>query len=261
LPSWKSSYRVDGQVGPLGALTVNRGFSASTPRRVPVENPALFAASELTRLLETRGVDVGRGAATGTAPGDAVEIAKAQSPPVSEIVAEVIRASDNLGAELLTREIGLRQSQQGTTAAGTQAIVERLASLGVPTTSVALVDGSGLDRGNQVTCQALERTVDLGASPEYAVLWDGLAVAGQSGTLIDEMRGTPLEGKVRAKTGSLDGVTGLVGIVDVGRPLRFAFVANGEFTERGGVDLRDRMAEIIARFPDAPTADALVPAP
>jgi D-alanyl-D-alanine carboxypeptidase/D-alanyl-D-alanine-endopeptidase (penicillin-binding protein 4) len=215
----------------------------------------------LTRLLETRGVDVGRGAATGTAPGDAVEIAKAQSPPVSEIVAEVIRASDNLGAELLTREIGLRQSQQGTTAAGTQAIVERLASLGVPTTSVALVDGSGLDRGNQVTCQALERTVDLGASPEYAVLWDGLAVAGQSGTLIDEMRGTPLEGKVRAKTGSLDGVTGLVGIVDVGRPLRFAFVANGEFTERGGVDLRDRMAEIIARFPDAPTADALVPAP
>jgi len=56
-------------------------------------------------------------------------------------------------------------------------------------------------------------------------------------------------------------VTGLVGIVDLGRSLRFAFLANGAFTEADGIRLRGQIAAIIASFPDAPPADALVPAP
>src|SRR5581483_2051437 len=213
------------------------------------------------RLLKERGVIIGRDADRGKAPDGAVEIAKIDSPPLSQVVGEVITARDNLGAEMLTREIGLKVSQQGTTAAGTQAIAAKLAALGLPTTNLTLVDGSGLDRGDHVTCQLLNAALDLGAKPEFRALWDGLAVAGQSGTLVDELRGSGLEGKVRAKTGSLDGVTGLVGIVEVGRPMRFAFVANGAFTELGGVDLRERIASIIATFPDAPGADALVPLP
>jgi hypothetical protein len=52
-----------------------------------------------------------------------------------------------------------------------------------------------------------------------------------------------------------------VGLLDVGRPLRFAFVANGDFDEKGGVALRARVALIVSRFPDSPPADRLVPAP
>jgi hypothetical protein len=56
-------------------------------------------------------------------------------------------------------------------------------------------------------------------------------------------------------------VTALAGVVDVGRPLRFAFLANGDFSESGGVSIRERVATIIAAFPEAPAADVLVPAP
>jgi serine-type D-Ala-D-Ala carboxypeptidase/endopeptidase (penicillin-binding protein 4) len=261
LPTWKNSYRTEGQVGPLGALTVNGGFRAVKPRPVPVDDPALFAASELARLLAARGVTVGRAPTRGTVAPGAVDIAKVESPPMTALVGEVIRTSDNLGAELLTREIGLHQLQQGTTAAGVQAIATELTKLGLPTANLVLVDGSGLDRGDRSTCQLLAATLNLGDEERFHALWDGLAVAGTSGTLVDELDGSALDGKLRAKTGSLDGVTGLVGIVDEGRPVRFAFVANGAFDELGGVRLRGRIATIIATFPDAPPADVLVPQP
>jgi D-alanyl-D-alanine carboxypeptidase/D-alanyl-D-alanine-endopeptidase (penicillin-binding protein 4) len=226
-----------------------------------VADPAIFAAAELSRLLEERGVSIGAGADRGKAPEGAVEIAKIESAPMSSVVGEMISASDNLGAELLTREIGLAVSKQGTTLAGTQAITQELDELGLPTANVALVDGSGLDRGNRLTCRLLDATLDLGAEPAFGALWSGLAVAGQSGTLVDQLDGTALEGRLRGKTGSLDGVTGLVGLIEIGRPLRFAFIANGSFSEIGGIELRGRIASIIATFPDAPPADQLVPRP
>jgi D-alanyl-D-alanine carboxypeptidase/D-alanyl-D-alanine-endopeptidase (penicillin-binding protein 4) len=260
LPTWKASYRTEGQVGPLGALTVDGGFSEQGPNPVPVVDPAVFAAAELSRLLEARGVSVGP-ATRGNAPAGAVEIGKVESPPMGTLVGEVLAASDNLGAELLTREIGLQVSKQGTTNAGTQAIRAELEKLNLPTGTITLVDGSGLDRGNRVSCQTLDAVLELGDDPGFEALWPGLAVAGQSGTLINQLRGTPLEGKLRGKTGSLDGVTGLVGIVDLGRSLRFAFLSNGSFTEVDGIRLRGQIASIIASFPDSPPADALVPAP
>jgi len=260
LPTWKDTYRTEGQVGPLGALTVNGGFSALHPKPVPVSDPAVFAAEKLTGLLEERGVAVGKRATRQVAPQGAVEVAKVSSPALADVIGEEISTSDNLASELLTREIGLRSLQHGTTAAGTQAILAKLAELGVPTTNATMVDGSGLDRGNRATCTELLGAFELGERQGFAALWNGLAVAGQKGTLVDQIGGN-LTGKVRGKTGSLDGVTGLVGIVDVARPLRFAFLANGAFTERAGIELRGRVAQVIATFPDAPTADELVPQP
>jgi len=73
--------------------------------------------------------------------------------------------------------------------------------------------------------------------------------------------GTGLEGRLRGKTGFLNGVTGLAGLVDVGRPLRFALIINGSFGEADAIKIRARLAQIIAKFPEAPAPDALVPAP
>jgi D-alanyl-D-alanine carboxypeptidase/D-alanyl-D-alanine-endopeptidase (penicillin-binding protein 4) len=261
LPTWKDTYRTDGQVGPIGALTVNHGFSAFRPKPVPVDDPAVFAAGELTRLLTDRGVAVGGAPGHSNAPGDAVSVASVQSPPFRDVVESLIRISDNLGAELLTRELGARVANQGTTAAGIQVIADKARGLGIPVEGLTLVDGSGLDRGNRVSCRTLVTALALGARPELRALWDGLAVAGQSGTLEDEFRGSPLTGKLRGKTGSLQGVTGLAALIDQGRAVSFAFLANGDFAESGGIAIRARVADIVGRFPDAPAADQLVPMP
>jgi len=260
LPGWKDEYRTGGQVGPLGALTVNGGFSQLRPPQ-PVDDPALFAAGKLSELLEERGIEIGRGPSREKAPPDAVEIARVSSPPLKDLLTEELSASDNLGSELLVREIGVRVAQQGTTVAGTQAIASELAELGLPTTNAAFADGSGLDRGNRASCPLLAGALSLGERAEFAQLWDSLAIAGERGTLIDQLADS-LTGKVRAKTGTLDGVSGIVGIVDVARPLRFAFLANGDLgSESQAIAFRGRIVEIIATFPDAPPADELVPAP
>lgn len=261
VPTWSPSYRTGGDIGPLGALTVNRGFSVTRPRPVAAPDPSVLAASKLTELLQARGVVVGGAASHGIAPANAVEVAKLESPPLKDIVREMLTSSDNLAAELLVREIGVRVAHAGTTDAGVKAVAAELGQLGLPTTNMVLVDGSGLDRGNRVTCSLLAAAVDLGIQPRFRAIWDGLPVAGGSGTLAAVLRNSPVAGKLRAKTGFLNGVAGLAGLVDVNQPMRFAFVANGNLDETQAIALRARIGEIIGTFPDAPPADQLVPAP
>jgi D-alanyl-D-alanine carboxypeptidase/D-alanyl-D-alanine-endopeptidase (penicillin-binding protein 4) len=261
LPSWKDTYRTAGEVGPLSALTVNDGFSTWSPaRKVPVDDPTRNAAAALTDLLRARGVQVG-GASTGNAPANATELAQVASPPLKQVVGSMLSSSDNLTAELLTKELGFHASKEGTTAAGVAATTAKLKELGVPISDGALADGSGLDRANRVTCADLVAALGLADRPDLTTLHDGLPVAGQSGTLFDEFIGTPLAANFRGKTGSLDGVTGLTGVFDAGRRLRFAFLDNGAFSETQGERIRVNVGEIVGRFPDAPAVDALVPPP
>ena len=261
VPSWKSTYRTDGEVGPMSALTVNDGFSTWSPaRRVPVDDPTRNAASKLTDLLRARGVQVGS-PGTGTAPATNTEIASVASAPLKSVVGSMLSSSDNLTAEMLTKEIGVHVSKEGTTVAGVAAITAKLKELGVPLADGALKDGSGLDRGNRVTCANLVATLGLADRPEFAALYDGLPVAGRNGTLFDQFVGTPLAGNFRGKTGSLDGVTGLTGVLDLGRRIRFAFLDNGQFSETQGEVIRVDIGHIIGRYPDAPAVDALVPSP
>lgn len=261
LPTWDSDYRTEGQVGPIGALTVNSGFREFRPKPVAADDPAIFSAEKLGELLEARGVDVGSGPSHEKAPEGAVEVAKVSSPPIKDLVGEELSTSDNLGSEMITREIGLRTSQLGTTAAGTQAITAELAELGLPTTNAVVVDGSGLDKSNRSTCPLLAAVIDLGLQPQFAPLLDGLSIAGERGTLVDQLSSN-LDGKVRGKTGTLEGASALAGVVDVTRPLRFAFLANGALgSEQNAIAFRGRIVDIIATFPNAPPADELVPAP
>lgn len=260
VPSWDDSNRTTPEIGPIGALTVNHGLRSIQPQLTPVDDPAVFAASQLTSLLQARGVAVGS-PGRSTAPANANKVASVLSAPLHDVVAASQESSDNLAAEMFTRELGVRLANEGTTAAGTKALAGKLRELGVPVDGVVLVDGSGLDHGNRVSCGTLLAVLGFGARPQFRALWDGLAVAGRTGTLADELRGSPLDGKLRGKTGSLTGVTGLAGLIDLGRSVRFAFIANGDFSEASGIAFRSRIAEIIGSFPDAPPADQLVPMP
>ncbi len=260
-PSLPDADRQVGQVGPMSALEVNDGFSTwARFSKQGVANPPSYAASELTDLLEQRGVQVGR-AGTGTAPPDAKEIATIASPPLHDIVASMLTSSDNLTAELLVKEIGLKAAKEGTTAAGLAAMTAKLKELGVPIADGSLTDGSGLDHAARVTCKELVATLELIGRPELAGLDAGLPIAAQTGTLTGEFLGSPVAGKLRGKTGTLEGVTGLAGVVDVGRRLTFAYVDNGDFTRAQGDAAHVNVGDIVGRYPDSPPVDALVPPP
>ncbi len=259
LPTWNESYR--SEIGPLGALVVDDGFDPVTGQQVP--DPALAAAGQLSALLVARGVAVGP-PTTGAAPNDSVEVASIRSAPLPALVTELLSASDNGTAEAFALAVGKATTDTGTVTAGTAGILAALQDAGVDVGGVTLVDGSGLSRENQVTCGALIQTLGLGVQPRYRSVVEGLAIAGQRGTLAERFGGTALVGRLWGKTGSLNGVAGLTGLFDVsdgtGTP-RFATVFNGDFTESGGRRLVGSAAEAIAAFPQSPPADQLVPAP
>ncbi len=213
--SWKPTYATSGVVGSIGALVTNGGWSAPDGSRQQAEDPAAAAAGELARMLSVAGVAVAPTFDRAVVPPGAVQLAQISSPPLSEIVSTMLRESDNAIAEMLVKELAVAAGGPGTTAGGTAAVTAALETLGLPLPGVTIIDGSGLDRANQATCRALLSTLALADDdPRYAVLYDGLAVAGLSGTLRERLTGTALEGRLRAKTGFLDDVAGLAGFVD-----------------------------------------------
>ncbi|MCU0267571.1 MAG: D-alanyl-D-alanine carboxypeptidase/D-alanyl-D-alanine-endopeptidase [Acidimicrobiales bacterium] len=263
--TWPTRHQRQGFVGPLSALTVNDGNTgyADSPdalsgTRLPGD-PPLLAAETLVTLLEDRGITVEGEAGTGRAPEGAQQVASLESLPVRDLVGEMLAESDNTTAELLVKELGRRAGGGGTTAAGTQAIGAALAARGLPLDGVVTNDGSGLDEGNRVTCDLLAELLDQ-HGPD-SVLAGGLAVAGEKGTLRKRLLDTPVEGRVVAKTGTLNTVWALAGWVETasGKDLTFAFLVNGE--NPAGTTTQDDLVTVLYDYPQAPTADQLDPEP
>jgi D-alanyl-D-alanine carboxypeptidase/D-alanyl-D-alanine-endopeptidase (penicillin-binding protein 4) len=251
VPSWKANYVIDNEAGPLGALMVNSGFTVFDPPEKRADDPAAHAASELTRLATAAGITVAGPGRSGEAPPEgSVTLATVRSAPLSEIVAGMLRESDNTAAELLLKELGVVKRHDGSTPAGTGAVTDVLTDAKLPTAGLRLGDGSGLEVTNLSSCALLAAALRIpdprGGGPQLSPL---LAVAGRSGTLSLRLAGTPLEGKLRAKTGSLNGVSGLAGYLDGRRALSFAFLANGSLSDSAGRVLQDRVVALLAGYP------------
>lgn len=256
------------QIGPIGGLMVNDGFAGFSPARtnadtVPAVDPAADAARVITERLQANGITVAGAPRAGTAPEGAAEVASLESPPLSQVVADMLTTSDNETAEAALKEIGLATSGEGTWSAGVTGLTALLAEQGVTTDGVQVADGSGLTIENRLTCGALVDVLTLeGTGP---VVRDGLAVAGETGTLAERWRGTEVAGRLRGKTGTLRNVTALAGEVDPtqGGALTFAYVANvadpGEVTA-GEVGI-DELAHILVQFPRGVDMAALEPLP
>lgn len=231
VPSWPSRYIRAPEIGPMSALSVNDGFMRNNSFRAAA-NPAESGAQTLVDLLIARGVTIG-GVGSGVAPPGTVDIASIESAPLPAIVGEELRVSDNGTSELMLKEIGYEASGAGATAAGAAVVTSHLRDEGLPVDGFTMVDGSGLDRGNRVTCDLLTEVLDR-AGP-HSDLTNDLSIAGETGTLDRRLANTVVAGKVRAKTGSLTGVVGLAGFAEAtdGTDLTFAVLLNGPQSDQG----------------------------
>jgi D-alanyl-D-alanine carboxypeptidase/D-alanyl-D-alanine-endopeptidase (penicillin-binding protein 4) len=261
-PGWKDSYVTEGAVAPVGPLMVDGGRVRPDRVRRHVD-PALAAGQQLAALLQPGAqVEVARGTA---APG-ARELGAVVSQPVPQLVERMLARSDNDLAEALARHVALSQGQPASFAGGAAAVQLVLGpfldEVGVGRRSVALVDGSGLSREDRLEPAALTRLLARVASADgspaverLAPVLTGLPVAGFSGTLSERYRkpGAGAEigaGVVRAKTGTLNGVSALAGLVRTadGRLLAFDLTADGVplgATKRAEAAL-DRLAAALA---------------
>ncbi|MGK2950286.1 MAG: D-alanyl-D-alanine carboxypeptidase/D-alanyl-D-alanine endopeptidase [Acidimicrobiales bacterium] len=265
---WPVRYLNQNVIGPLSALAVNDGFAAyPTPGATdvplePADHPAVNAAAVLTRLLVARGIEVVGEPRAGAAPAEFQELAAIESPPMAQVLAQLLTESDNSTGELLLKELGARAGA-GTTAAGRERARALLDLAEIDVGGAVVADGSGLSLDNRASCSLL---VDLLERPDTGPVLDaGLAVAGESGTLSRRFSGTDLEGRLRGKTGSLNTVTALAGVVqDDDPPLTFAYVVNapppGPVPE-GVAASQQALGEILLAWPRVPDSTVLGPMP
>jgi D-alanyl-D-alanine carboxypeptidase/D-alanyl-D-alanine-endopeptidase (penicillin-binding protein 4) len=191
--------------------------------------PDLAAGAELAAALGQPNLPIGH----GTAPAGARVVATVSSAPLSTLVEQMLQESDNVIAECLARQVALAEHRPASFAGAAAAVRAVLTRLGVDP-GAGLVDGSGLAAGDRVSAAALAgvmRLVAGGARTGLRALLAGLPVAAWSGTLADRFvtgSARAAAGLVRAKTGTLTGVSTLAGTVHdrSGRLLAFALLAD-----------------------------------
>lgn len=212
-PTWEDDYISSGVVSPTSALWVDEGRSESGSGNVT--DPAAEAARTFAVALDDAGIAV-RGDVV-EAPGRGEEIASVSSAPLAQIVGRILEVSDNEGAEVLLRQVGVAQGGDGSIESGRRGVIALLRQAGVRLGASVLNDGSGLSRANVLDPRVLVDVLRLAASPEHPELRpvvEGLPVAGYTGSLANRMDKGPPEGlgRVRAKTGTLSNVSSLAGL-------------------------------------------------
>lgn len=247
--TWPQRYIDRLHSGPLSALSLNDGITGFTTALTAAEQPARWFVSTLVDLLRVRGVAVDADLVVSTAPSGMTEIARLTSPPMIEIIQQMLRESDNTTAELVLREVGLRSAGEGSTPAGAAAAARIVSEMLPSQPSPVVMDGSGLDRGNLVTCSLLAALIDrLGT--DSAVL-AGLPIAAETGTLSHRFDEHPVAGRLHAKTGLLTGVNSLAGYLetDSGTIVFAQILNNVPADSRLGLELQESLAGQLLRYP------------
>jgi D-alanyl-D-alanine carboxypeptidase/D-alanyl-D-alanine-endopeptidase (penicillin-binding protein 4) len=250
-PGWKRSFPQTGVAAPVSALVVDSG-RVRPGARSRVSDPARAAAKVLAGYLRGFGITV-KSVRRGITPGDAGELARVESAPISAIVQRMLTDSDNDYAEALGHLVGEKVLGEGSFTGGARATEKIVGEAGIDLAGVQLADASGLSPQNRlpaVTLTDVLTVIARGEEPTWTPVAAGLPVAGVTGTLADrfDARGTKAgRGAVFAKTGTLTGVGSLAGwVIDRDqRLLVFAIVGNDV---RAGLRARDTMDRIAVRL-------------
>lgn len=190
--------------GEMSALTFDHG---ATSRKL---GPAQFAARQLARSLRAAHVQVKAAPVTRRTPRRARRLATVASPPLAVLLKLMDVPSDDLFADLLTKQLGYRLLHHGTLGAGAVEVRSALAEYGI---RPRLHDGSGLDHSDRTTPdQVISLLRQIWGRPLGRMLATALPVVGESGTVQGIGIHTPAQGHCVAKTGTLSRVTNLAGV-------------------------------------------------
>jgi len=259
-----------------------RPNSPELQRDVTVSDPAAYAAAVLHYTLQTEGIVVDGGSrslapqepsrlistrlvapafsssAPGTrqspslsAPAHLRTLAVHYSPPVEVLIGVVNKRSHNLYAEQLLIAMGRVTRGQGSFETGREALTDFLVELvGVARAEVEVVDGSGLSRLNRASANAFIQLLTYAAAAEYADLfWGSLPEAGNRQEL-GRMSQSAAAGNLRAKTGTINRVSALSGVVRTatGEPVLFSILSNNVPSTSLAKRLEDQIGIELAAF-------------
>jgi D-alanyl-D-alanine carboxypeptidase/D-alanyl-D-alanine-endopeptidase (penicillin-binding protein 4) len=207
--------------GQLSALTYDHG---DTDGKL---SPAAFAVRQLTVSMRNAHIEAAAAGFTAKAPRHAKVLASVHSPALTSLIDLMNFRSDNLFAELLTKQLGRMFGNGGTTDGGASVVSQQVARYGI---HPKILDGSGLSHDDR---SSPHEVVTLLSRVSHTLvgrlLLPSLPVVGVNGTARVVGHHTAAQGNCIAKTGTLDYVTNLAGVCHShgGHVLAFAFFLDG----------------------------------
>ncbi len=232
---------------------------------VTVPRPATWFAAALKEALAQQGIVVdGRARSVRWPDAPAtnasfVKLGEVSSPPLHELIAALLKPSQNLETDLIFEHVGEARRAADTPRSRTSeelgllALHDFLKQRGLPADEVHFDEGSGLSRNNLTTANATVALLKFMATHATARdFHDALPIAGVDGTLRRRMKGTAADGNVHAKTGTLRYANSLSGYVTTaaGEHLAFSLMLNRNVPPAGRTarEELDDIAVLLARF-------------
>jgi D-alanyl-D-alanine carboxypeptidase/D-alanyl-D-alanine-endopeptidase (penicillin-binding protein 4) len=247
-----------GRLGPFAYWVSGDLAPAASGRAISlaVADPNRYAAAAFRRALAEAGIAV-LGATQSTTDSTRYRLARSGPPlaettsrPLREWLVPILGPSQNLFAELLLKQVARRITGEGSWRAGL-ALERRflIDSVGVDSTQFSFRDGSGLSKGNVASPLAFATLLLwIRRHPAFSVFEPALPVAGRNGTVRTRMVGTAVEGRVRAKTGSVFRANALSGYVTLpnGRTRIFSIQTNNH--DLGGSAMIARIDSLVVEI-------------
>eukprot|EP00300_Choanocystis_sp_HF-7_P031187 c40344_g1_i1.p1 GENE.c40344_g1_i1~~c40344_g1_i1.p1 ORF type:complete len:554 (+),score=87.30 c40344_g1_i1:88-1749(+) len=226
---------------PPNAVSLQTGFCGLNPnQRFLDELTAAFAAANIPVASSSLSTSPCACAVSPSTPGCEL-LATITSAPIVDLVNYALLVSDNTYTESFLRQLGVLSAFGGDVSEAGLAYVAQFLTgeLGVPVSSFTQIDGSGVSRENLISTEALAAILQ-GMAVKPLTLANGtvitlqslLPVGGVSGSLAERFVGTIGEGRVFAKTGTLNNVNALSGYINrtglvPSTPLVFSIVNTG----------------------------------
>ncbi|MCD6046882.1 MAG: putative D-alanyl-meso-diaminopimelate endopeptidase [Gammaproteobacteria bacterium] len=198
---------------------------------IPIPSDCGYGEVAASKLLSRNGIKVIGSELPTYSESQLKLVQQRESMPLSDLVLQMMKKSDNLIANTLFKSVGALYNRQSATWQNSGAAVKAiLKQNGVNTDGMVIIDGSGLSRDNRVTPDQLSDVLiaaqkDPNIAPVYL---KALPVGGLNGTLKNRLGTKDIIGKVKAKTGSMHGVSSLSGYVETqsGEVLVFSIIVN-----------------------------------
>lgn len=184
-----------------GAGSFGLNFENNKSGDKSVANPAGVFESKLRSRMSSNGMSI---LGESIKSGDRKLLFEHSSATIDEIMRSCMMRSDNLFAESFLRTYALKRGKKGDTSVGAELERTHWAGRGLDMTGVNIIDGSGLSRSNRLTASFLANVLlEMSSNVDYVSFFP---LAGEEGTLKKFLRGTPLEGYIALKTGSMHGI-------------------------------------------------------
>ena len=208
---------LDGQIGQRDTATIE----------VTHHDPGQAYIAAVREAFRDRGITIDETATDTSARVDT--LATLSSPPLSEILKALMKPSQNQIAEMLFHTVALRATGVGSGDSARVVVERQLAQWGAVPSEAVVRDGSGLSRYDYISPRTTVRVLDaMRRAPTFQAYYDAMPIGGVDGTIRNRMRGTPAQGNVHAKTGSVALARSLSGYVTTAnqRMLIFSFLCN-----------------------------------